>query len=72
MPHARYSTSPKREKVVDRVARLASTLGDHLLSVAALFVDAADDVSLERNALAEVLAAYERRKRLASSTSPIS
>ncbi|MEK7251745.1 MAG: ATP-dependent DNA helicase [Actinomycetota bacterium] len=50
-------------KVVDRVARLASTLGDHLLSVAALFVDAADDVSLERNALAEVLAAYERRKR---------
>ncbi len=50
-------------KVVDRVARLASTLGDHLLGVDALFHDAKDDVSRERNALTEVLASYEKRKR---------
>ena len=54
-------TQPGR--VVDRVARLASTLGDHLLTAAVLSTETDDEVSRERNALADVLAAYERRKR---------
>jgi DNA helicase-2/ATP-dependent DNA helicase PcrA len=53
-------TQPGR--VADRVARLASTLGDHLRSAADLFSESDDPVALERNALADVLEAYERRK----------
>ncbi len=54
-------TQPGR--VVDRVARLASSLGDHLRRAADLRETATDDVSLERAALAAVLDAYEARKQ---------
>ena len=54
-------TQPGR--VVDRVAGLASALGDHLCTAADILVDDADPVSTERNALAEILADYEQRKR---------
>jgi len=50
-------------KVVDRVAGLASALGDHLRIAADIHVDPTDPVAAERNALAAVLAAYAERKR---------
>ncbi|MBI5157144.1 MAG: ATP-dependent helicase [Acidimicrobiia bacterium] len=50
-------------KVVDRVAGLASALGDHLRAAADIQVDAEDPVAAERNDLAAVLAAYVERKR---------
>jgi DNA helicase-2/ATP-dependent DNA helicase PcrA len=50
-------------KVVDRIAGLASALGDHLRSAQDLVVPRDDEVSIERNALAAVLADYERRKQ---------
>ena len=49
-------------KVVDRIAGLASALGDHLRSAAELVLPEGDEVAAERNALAAVLADYERRK----------
>ena len=51
--------------VVDRVARLASSLGDHLRRAADLVEMDEEPVALERNALVEVLDAYERRKAAA-------
>lgn len=50
-------------KVVDRIAGLAAALGDHLLTAADLITTEDNEVSAERNALAAVLADYERRKR---------
>jgi DNA helicase-2/ATP-dependent DNA helicase PcrA len=48
--------------VADQVARLASSLGDHLRRAADLADSGGGDVAAERGALAEVLEAYERRK----------
>jgi DNA helicase-2/ATP-dependent DNA helicase PcrA len=53
-------TQPGR--VVDRVARLASSLGDHLRRAADIDAAGDDEVSRERAALASVLEAYEARK----------
>ena len=53
-------TQPGR--VVDRVAGLASALGDHLGVADDIRVDPADPVAEQRNALADVLAEYERLK----------
>ena len=49
-------------KVVDRVARLASSLGDHLRRARDLVDLGEDAVARERTALAQVLDEYERRK----------
>ena len=54
-------TQPGR--VVDGVARLAGSLGDHLRRAGDLVSGADDDVARERDALVGVLEAYERRKR---------
>lgn len=49
--------------VVDRVARLAAALGDHLGAPSDLLSEGDDTVVAERNALAEILMAYQDRKR---------
>ncbi len=49
-------------RVVDRIAGLASSLGDHLLEPAALLDDATDEVASGRNLLAGVIAEYRERK----------
>lgn len=55
-------TQPGR--IVDQVARLAAALGDHLRLPSDLSMEhAADPVVAERNALAQVLAAYQSRKQ---------
>jgi DNA helicase-2/ATP-dependent DNA helicase PcrA len=54
-------TQPGR--VVDRIAGLASALGDHLRTAADLIAPGDDEVTLERNALAAVLTDYAHRKQ---------
>ena len=54
-------TQPGR--VVDRVARLASALGDHLRRAGDLVGLGEGEVAAERNALAAVLEEYQRRKQ---------
>lgn len=56
-------TQPGR--VVDRIAALAGSLGDHLLAPDDIIVATDDPIAQERNALAEVLVEYEARKRRA-------